>query len=138
NFAAAQKDLINVSVTRAKNLLYIVGDLHACQAASSDTPLYQLAAYAERIRKQQKHPLNAAEKAMADIFEELKLSYTPQYEFGEYRLDFILNAPSGECYDVEVDGDVHLTAEAIQKDERRNAYVENRGLKILRFAARDV
>ncbi len=137
-FAAAQKDLINVTVTRAKNLLYIVGDLHACQAASSDTPLHQLATYAERIRKQQQHPMNAAEKAMAEVLEGLKLSYVPQYELGQYRLDFMLNSPSGERYDVEVDGDIHLTADAIKHDERRDAYVESRGLKILRFAARDV
>ncbi len=137
-FAAAQKDLINVTVTRAKNLLYIVGDLYACQAASPDTPLHQLATYAERIRKQQQHPMNEAEKAMTEVLESLKLSYTPQYEFGQYRLDFMLNSPSGDRYDIEVDGDIHLTAEAIKHDERRDAYVESRGLKILRFAARDV
>jgi very-short-patch-repair endonuclease len=130
--------LINVTVTRAKNLLYIVGDLHACQAASSDTPLHQLATYAERIRKQQQHPMNSAEKAMAEVLEDLKLSYTPQYELGQYRLDFMLNSPSGERYDIEVDGDIHLTADAIKHDDRRDAYVESRGLKILRFAARDV
>ena len=137
-FAAEQKDLINVTVTRAKNLLYIVGDLHSCQEASPDTPLYQLASYAERIRKQKKHPLNAAEKAMAHILDELKLSYSPQYELGQYRLDFMLNSSSGERYDVEVDGDIHLTADAIKHDERRDAYVESRGLQILRFSARDV
>ena len=50
----------------------------------------------------------------------------------------MLNASSGERYDIEVDGDIHLTAEAIKHDERRDAYVESRGLKVLRFAARDV
>jgi very-short-patch-repair endonuclease len=50
----------------------------------------------------------------------------------------LLNAPSGERYDIEVDGDIHLTAEAIKHDERRDAYVESRKLKILRFAARDL
>ncbi len=137
-FAAAQKDLINVTVTRAKNLLYIVGDLHACQAASPDTPLHQLATYAERIRKQQQHPMNSAEKAMAEILEELELSYIPQYILGQYRLDFMLNSRTGERYDIEVDGDIHLTSEAVKHDERRDAYVESKGMKILRFSARDV
>jgi very-short-patch-repair endonuclease len=137
-FAAAQEDLINVTVTRAKNLLYIVGDLEACQGASTDTPLYQLAAYAERLRKQQQNPMNTAEQAMADILDELGLSYTAQYELASYRLDFLLNAPSGETYDIEVDGDVHLTAEAIQHDERRDAFVTSKDIKILRFSARDV
>ena len=103
-----------------------------------DTPLYQLAEYAERIRKRQKHPLNAAETAMADILEELGLSYNPQYEFGQYQFDFLVNAPSGERYDVEVDGDIHLTAKMIKHDERRDAFAKGKGLKILRFAARDV
>ena len=50
----------------------------------------------------------------------------------------MLNSSSGERYDVEVDGDIHLTADAIKHDERRDAYVESKGLQILRFAARDV
>ena len=137
-FAAEKKDLINVTVTRAKNLLYIVGDLHACQSVPSDTPLYKLASYAELLRKQKQYPLNAVEKKMADILEDLKLYYVPQYELGQYRLDFLLNTPSGEHYDIEVDGDVHLTAKAIEHDARRDEYVKNRGFKIIRFAARDV
>ena len=137
-FAAAQEDLINVTVTRAKNLLYIVGDLEACQSASTDTPLYQLAAYAERLRKQQQNPMNTAEQAMAEILDELGLSYAAQYELASYRLDFLLNAPSGETYDIEVDGDIHLTAEAIQHDDRRDAFVTSKDIKILRFSARDV
>ena len=106
--------------------------------ASPDTPLYQLAVYAEQLRQKQQHPLNAAETAMAAMLDDLKLSYVPQYPLGPYRLDFMLNAPSGERYNLEVDGDVHLRAEAVQHDDRRDAYVSNKGLKILRFTARDI
>ncbi len=137
-FAATQDDLINVTVTRAKNLLCIVGDISACQEVALDTPLYQLANYAEKLRKQQRHPLNFAEKSLADILDGLKLSYAPQYEIGEYRLDFAVNAPSGERYNVEVDGDVHLTAEAVRHDARRDAFVKSQGFKVLRFTARDI
>ncbi len=137
-FAASQKDLINVTVTRAKNLLYIIGDLQACQNAQADTPLHQLAAYAEKLRKQKQYPLNEAEKAMSRTLDELKMSYTPQYILGQYRLDFLLNAPSGDRYDLEVDGDIHLTADAVKHDEVRDAFVGSKGFKILRFAARDV
>lgn len=137
-FASAQNDLINVSVTRAKNLLYIIGDIYACQKVSLDTPLYKLANYAEKLQKRKKHPLNAAERALAIILDELKLSYIPQYEFGQYRLDFLVNAASGQGYDVEVDGDVHLTADAVEHDARRDAYIRNQGLKVLRFTTRDI
>lgn len=137
-FASAQNDLINVSVTRAKNLLYIIGDINACQKVSPDTPLYKLANYAEKLQKRKKHPLNAAEHALAKIMDELKLSYISQYEIGQYRLDFLVNAESGQGYDVEIDGDIHLTADAVEHDARRDAYIRNQGLKILRFTARDV
>jgi very-short-patch-repair endonuclease len=137
-FAASQEDLINVSVTRAKNLLYIVGDINACQAAPSDTPLHQLALYADNLRQRQAKRLNSAERALANLLTELGLSYEAQFELGQYRLDFLLNAPSGEIYNIEVDGDIHLTAEAIQHDERRDAFVQNTGMNIIRFTARDV
>ncbi len=137
-FASAQNDLINVSVTRAKNLLYIIGDIYACQKVSPDTPLYKLANYAEKLQKRKKHPLNAAERALAIILDELKLSYIPQYEFGQYRLDFLVNAASGQSYDVEVDGDIHLTADAVEHDARRDAYIRNQGIKVFRFTARDI
>jgi very-short-patch-repair endonuclease len=137
-FASAQSDLVNVTVTRAKNLLYIIGDIYACQKISPDAPLYALANYAEKLQKRKKHPLNYGENALAAILDELKLSYIPQYEIAQYRLDFLVNAASGQTYDVEVDGDIHLTAEAVEHDARRDAYVRNRGLKVLRFTARDI
>ncbi|MCC2666637.1 MAG: Superfamily and helicase and helicase subunit-like protein, partial [Gammaproteobacteria bacterium] len=137
-FASAQSDLINVTVTRAKNLLYIIGDIDACQKISPDAPLYALANYAEKLRKRKRYPLNFAENELARILDELKLSYLPQYEIGQYRLDFLVNAVSGQAYDVEVDGDIHLTAEAVEHDARRDAYVRNQGFKVLRFTARDI
>jgi very-short-patch-repair endonuclease len=50
----------------------------------------------------------------------------------------LVNAESGDRYDVEVDGDIHLSANAVAHDERRDAFVKSKGLKILRFSARDV
>ena len=138
NFAASQSDLINVTVTRARNLLYIVGDLHACQSVPKDTPLYKLADYAEQLRQKYHDPLNAAENAMAAILDDQGFSYVSQYPLGQYRLDFMINASSGERYDVEVDGDVHLGADAVDHDSRRDAYVLGQGFKVLRFSARDV
>lgn len=125
-------------MTRAKKLLYIIGDLKFCQFKALDTPLGKLAMYAEQIRKQHEHPLNAPERAMQGILEEMGLSYVQQYELGRYRLDFLVNSPSGKRYDLEIDGDIHHTAEAIQHDETRDVYTKNKGLEVLRFAARDV
>lgn len=137
-FASAQSDLVNVTVTRAKSLLYIIGDIYACQKVAPDSPLYELANYAEKLQKRKRHPLNFSENALACILDELKLSYIDQYEIGQYRLDFLVNAVSGQVYDVEVDGDIHLTADAVEHDARRDAYVRNQGIKVLRFTARDI
>lgn len=138
NFAASQSDLINVTVTRARNLLYIVGNLQACQSVSADSPLFKLANYAENLRQRTLHSLNAAEQAMSEILDEVGLTYTPQYSLGKYRLDFLVNSYTGDQYDLEVDGDIHLTADSIRHDDIRDAYVQNKGLKIIRFSARDV
>lgn len=137
-FASAQNELINVTVTRAKKLLYIIGDMHACQKLSANTPLQALALHAETLQRRQRHPLNFAENALAQILDALALSYIPQYEIGDYRLDFLVNAASGDRYDIEVDGDIHLTADAVAHDVRRDAYVRHQGLKVLRFTARDI
>lgn len=136
-FAATQKDLINVTVTRAKSLLYIVGDVNACQSAA-DTPLHQLATYAGQLHARMKFPMSEAEKLMARMLEDIALNFIPQYPLGPYRLDFMFTTPSGEKYDLEVDGDQHWSSEGVRHDERRDAYVEGKGFKVLRITARDV
>ena len=136
-FAATQTDLINVTVTRAKSLLYIVGDVNACQAAA-DTPLHQLATYARQLHASIKFPMSEAEKLMGTMLEGVALNFIPQFPLGPYRLDFMVTSPSGEKYDLEVDGDQHWSSESVRHDERRDAYVEGKGFKVLRITARDV
>lgn len=137
-FASDQSELINVTVTRAKTLLCIVGDIDACQDLAPKSPLHQLASYAEKLRQRNRYPLNYVEQALANILDDLRLSYTPQFELGPYRLDFAVNTPSGDRYDIEVDGDIHWSADAVQHDQRRDAFVKNRGFKVIRFTASDV
>ena len=138
NFAARDKNMINVIATRAKNLFYIVGDFQYCQSKLPDTPLSQLANYAEEILRRQNHPLNCVEKKMAGYLDELEFSYKSQYKYKGYRLDFLANSPSGERYNIEVDGDNHNNRDAIQHDDGRDAYIQSKGIEVIRFAARDV
>lgn len=138
DFAAKQTELVNVSVTRAKQLFYITGDLEACQQLGEGNPLHQLAAHAHGIQKRRLNTPTLAEQKMADILSEMQLNYTEQYECDRYRLDFLVHSPAGARYDVEVDGDIHLSAENIEHDGRRDAFIKQQGLNIIRFAARDV
>ena len=39
---------------------------------------------------------------------------------------------------VEVDGEIHSTAPARQRDQTRDAFIQDHGLKVIRVAARDV
>ena len=137
-FASAQNDLINVTITRAQSVLCIIGDIYACQKLPANSPLNSLAAFAENLRTQKRYPLNAPEQALANILDELKFSYKTQYEIGEYRLDFIVNTSSGDRCNIEVDGDIHLTSEAVQHDAQRDAYIRSQGFRVIRLAARDI
>ena len=58
-----------------------------------------------------------------------------QYKIGSYIVDFF-------CFQaklvVELDGSQHCTAENLQKDASRTAYLKSQGLSVLRFSNLDV
>ena len=58
-----------------------------------------------------------------------------QYVIGNYIVDFYCHQAK---LVVELDGSQHYTPEERQKDQIRNAYLEQQGLKVLRFSNLDV
>jgi very-short-patch-repair endonuclease len=70
-----------------------------------------------------------------------KKKTTEGYQFyrqriiGNYIVDFY--RPKRKLI-IELDGSQHYGEEGIKKDKRRNAYLKNIGLKILRFSDREV
>ena len=58
-----------------------------------------------------------------------------QHPLGPYVLDFYCHAAK---LAVEVDGYAHLTGDHPERDERRDAWLEERGVRTLRIDARDV
>ena len=58
-----------------------------------------------------------------------------QHQFGEYVCDFY--CPEAKLA-VECDGAVHLTAEAVAHDKKRDAYLKSQGVTVLRFENRVV
>ena len=63
------------------------------------------------------------------------LHFRHQHPVGPYILDFYCSS-ARLC--VEIDGQTHGTPEAQDYDERRNAWLADRGIQVLRFAAVDV
>ena len=53
-----------------------------------------------------------------------------QHSFGPYVLDFYC---PGESLAIELDGEPHLTQDGKEHDERRAGFLEDHGIKILRF-----
>ncbi len=58
-----------------------------------------------------------------------------QHQYGPYILDFYCHE-RGLC--VEIDGGQHATPDGVAKDAERTRYLEESGLRVLRFSNREV
>ncbi len=65
----------------------------------------------------------------------LGVQFYRQKPIGDYIVDFY--APRARLV-VEVDGSQHLTADHIERDARRDAFLASQGLRVLRFSSREV
>lgn len=67
--------------------------------------------------------------------DQLGFRFRRQYGIGPYIVDFY--CPAKEIV-IELDGDSHFEPEAIDRDLSRNAFMIERGIKILRFHNTDI
>ena len=58
-----------------------------------------------------------------------------QVPVGPYVADFCC---LGKRLIIEVDGEIHQTAEFVARDKRRDSYLRNEGFRVLRFSNREV
>jgi very-short-patch-repair endonuclease len=63
------------------------------------------------------------------------IKFRRQHGIGPYIVDFYCPEQS---LVVEVDGDSHADAEQIQKDQRRDRYLQSIGLKVVRYRNDDI
>jgi very-short-patch-repair endonuclease len=63
------------------------------------------------------------------------LKFRRQHPLGPYTLDFYC---ASARLNVEVDGDGHSMGDRPEKDARRDAWLRSKGLRVLRYDARDV
>jgi very-short-patch-repair endonuclease len=81
--------------------------------------------------------MTAPERALWAIVRrsQIGLRFRRQYSIGSYVLDFY-------CPDqrlcVEVDGPVHREIDQMERDAKRDAWLESQGLRVLRFSATEV
>ena len=70
-----------------------------------------------------------------DFLSSYPLRFRRQKQFGRYIVDFYC---SGARLIIELDGSQHYTAEGLEYDRERSAYLEGLGLRIVRFYNSDI
>ncbi len=92
----------------------------------------------ERYRKSLRNNATPAERLLWHFLSNSKLEgrkFRRQHSIHNYIVDFY--CPSEKLI-IELDGPYHRNADIIQRDKKRNKFLENLGLKVLRFENRMV
>ena len=94
-------------------------------------PIYtkRLVSVARTLRRR----MTNAEKMLWSLLRdtELGVKFRRQFPFGKHVLDFYCHEAK---LNVELDGSQHYTDEGIDRDDERDADLERRGIKVLRYS----
>jgi very-short-patch-repair endonuclease len=93
---------------------------------------HKLTARSRALRRQS---TPAETKLWFDLLRHCPAKFSRQKALGGYVADFYC---ASRRLVVEIDGDSHFTAEAEKRDAVRDAWLEQKGLRILRFTNQDV
>ena len=98
--------------------------------------IFNLPQYTQRRQDLRNNSTQPEQKLWAILRgKQLGVKFRRQHGIGHYIVDFY----SPECnLVIEVDGDSHFTDAAQQYDAQRDAYLQQLGLKVLRFRNDDV
>ena len=139
NFLKNTSNLFNVTITRARSLLHVVGSRDAC-AHSGMPHIQNFASYCAEIEKAESSPYETMlasderigpwERPLYDALVAKGLNPLHQHPVNQYRLDLAI--VNGEMHiDIEVDGEsTHLDPRI---DAERDARLENLGWRVVRF-----
>jgi len=125
-------NLINVAITRAREALFVVGDIEYC--LQQDGILRKLALYCRDIQL-----LRDTSNAELELFSWMVVKgWEPKVHphVGDTEVDFILESESGERIVIEVDGRQHEDSK--EQDRARDAYLQGQGYAVQRIPAREV
>lgn len=135
-WVARTDQLLNVSITRARAALHIVGDLAAARNAGG--VLADFAAHVSDRQPDAQQMETSEERAVGEMLEAVGLYYRPQVRMGRYRLDFEVVSPFGTRWALEIDGLQHREGDGMDRDEARDAYLRDAGYRVARISNRDV
>lgn len=125
-------NLINVAITRAREALFVVGDIDYC--LQQEGILRKLALYCRDIQM-----LRETSDAELELFSWMVVKgWEPKVHprVGDIEVDFILESDGGGRIAIEVDGRQH--EEAPERDRARDAYLMGQAYEVLRISAREV
>ena len=128
---AAERNLVNVALSRARRRLVVVGDLQACMATK--TILKQLAIY---VTKLQAGGFDSGlEAALSSALLDRGIVARTGKTVGAYRLDLAVETGTARL-DIECDGAAfHVDQE---RDAARDRALEAAGWTVLRFSGREI
>ena len=92
----------------------------------------------KEFRKELRNNLTPAEAVMWKVLQKRQLEgrkFRRQHSIGNHIVDFY--CPKEKLV-IELDGTAHYTPEGSDKDEKRDAYINGLGIKVLRFENRDI
>jgi very-short-patch-repair endonuclease len=137
NWVGNPPNLVNVAVTRARNSLYLVGDI--LSLSKRRDVLGELARYSQvvdMLRDPNRKDRSPCELFMFSLMCAEGWNPQVQFQIGDAWVDFLLKAKDGRKIVVETDGKVHDDQK--QKDKARDAYLMAKGYIVHRVACKDV
>jgi len=126
-------NLVNVALTRAREALFVVADFDYCM--QQEGILKSLAVYCKELQVLRETSPAELELYSWMIVEGLHPKIHARV--GDHEIDFELRAKNGVRVAVEVDGAEHHDGKT-QRDAGIDAYLEGRGYRVVRVAARAV
>ena len=125
-------NLINVAITRARDALFLVGDVDYC--CQQEGILRKLGLYCKDIKL-----LRDTSPAELELFSWMVVKgWEPAVHprIGDLEVDFMLRGKNGARIVIEVDGRQHEGA--TEEDKARDAFLMAQNFRVLRVPARDV
>ncbi len=151
--------ILNVALSRAKYLLYIVGDKEFCKIHSCGYEnrciLKKLLENYDEIKKKEDYEKYSIGKKFDSPVEQYLYEHLEKVDFGKYdyelipklvfkryTLDFALipEKSNQEQIDIECDGKQHQIVDGmpVLEDIERDYYLKNHGWKVMRFQNQDI
>lgn len=125
-------NLVNVSVTRARRQLHVVGSEKACLDIGG--LLGSLANYSSRLKENKFE--SPAEESLYHFIDKSIYNVEQQVLIGDYRVDFLLTNNESP-YKIIIECDGHPFHRNILRDDVRDSFLNLEGYKVIHISARD-